>query len=124
MRKVNKAWDTIICLGINMFILVLWGYEMLIASDIPVEVPFNEVMVISLLLILFLILYSIYARNTKYLLINSLLLLLPLLLWFISMQQALTYNYHKNDTLISIIGFTITMIAFMQIIYKKIRNRN
>jgi len=46
--------------------------------------------------------------------VNNLILLISLLLWFMCMQQALTYNYHINDTLVSIIGFFITLIAFLK----------
>lgn len=119
---MRRILDIVICLGINMYLFILWGYKMLVTSDIPVEISFNEAMIIALLLILFLIIYSVYIKYTKYLLINFFMLLIPLLLWFMCMQQALAYNYHKNDTLVSIIGFSITMIAFMQLIYKRFKN--
>ena len=123
MREINKIWDLFCCLGLNMFIFVLWVYEMLISSDIPVEVTFKEVISMLCVLVLFLALYSLYARKTKYLLVNSILILIPLFLWFISLQQALKYHYHKYDTLVSIIGFSFTMLTFTQLLYRKFRSK-
>ena len=120
---MNKISDIIIGLGINMFLFVLWIYKMIVASDIPVSISSNTVINMIFLLVIVLMMYSIYIKNTRYLLINFFLLVPCLLLWFMTMKQALTYNYHQNDTLISIIGFCITTIVFIQIIYKKFKNK-
>lgn len=50
---MNKIMDILIGLGISMFMLVIWVYEMLVTSDIPVEMSFRDSVLISCLLILF-----------------------------------------------------------------------
>ena len=112
--SMSKIFDIIISILLNMFILLIWVYKMIITGDIPVKISFYEVIIIFILLILFLVIYSIYIKYTKFQMLNKLLLLIPLLLWFMSMQQALTYNYHNNDTLVSIMGFFIALIAFLK----------
>lgn len=118
-----KLLDDIMSLGINIFIFILWTYKMLLTSDIPVEISADDAMRISFLLILSLIIYSIYIRKTKYLLRNLALIVLLLTLWSASMLHALMYNYHKNDTLVSIIGFSTTIIILLQIIYRWFKHR-
>ncbi|WP_055668718.1 hypothetical protein [Desnuesiella massiliensis] len=118
---MSKIKDSVIGIGVSSFLLILWVYEMLVTSDIPVEISFNNAVLISCLLVLFLVVYSLYIRKTKYILMNIMLLLMPLSLWFASMQQALRYQYHRYDTIVSIIGFVVALIAFSQVIYLKLR---
>lgn len=118
---MNKIKDIFIGLGLSAFVLVIWVYKMVVTSDIPVQMFFKDSVIITCMLVLFLIIYIVYTRNTKYILMNTILLLIPLFLWFMSMQQALTYHYHKYDTLASIIGFSITLISFLQLIYNKLK---
>lgn len=115
--------DDIMSLGINIFIFILWTYKMLLTSDIPAEISADDTMKISLLLILSLIIYSIYIRKTKYLLRNLALIVLPLTLWSASMLHALMCNYHKNDTLVSIIGFSTTITTLLLLIYKRFKHK-
>lgn len=118
---MSKIKDSVIGLGVSTFLLIVWAYKMLVTSDIPVEMSFNEAVLISCLLVLFLVVYSLYIRKTKFILMNIILLLIPLFLWFMSMQQALSYQYHKYDTIVNIIGFAVAFIAFLQVIYWKLR---
>ncbi|MGH4125517.1 MAG: hypothetical protein ACREV6_21605 [Clostridium sp.] len=118
---MNKIKDIFIGLGVSAFILIIWVYKMVVTSDIPVELSYTNSVVISCLLVLFLIIYSFYIRKTIYILMNTNLLLIPLFLWLMSMQQALTYSYHKYDTVVSIIGFAITLISFLQLICRKVK---
>lgn len=120
---MSKAIDIVIGLVSNFFIFMLWVYEMIVASDIPVEIPFHDFVSISSLLVISLIIYSFYIRKTKHIQMNMLLLLIPLFLWFMSIQQALTYHYHKYDTLVSIIGFSVVLVTILQLIYGKVKNR-
>jgi hypothetical protein len=118
---MNKIKEIFIGLGLSAFILVIWVYKMVVTSDIPVEMFYKDSVIITCMFVLFLIIYSVYTRKTKHTLMNMILLLIPLFLWFMSMQQALTYHYHKYDTLVSIIGFSITLISFFQFIYIKVK---
>ena len=119
--NMSKIKDSVICIGANTFLLILWAYKMLVTSDIPVEMSFNDVVLISCLLALFLVVYSLYIRKTKCILMNIILLLIPLFLWLVSTQQALIYQYHRYDTIVSIIGFAAVLIAFLQVIYWRTR---
>jgi len=108
-------------LGVSTFVLIIWAYKMVVTSDVPVEMSYKDSVIIMCTLVSFLIIYSFYTRKTKYILINTILLLIPLFLCFMSMQQALTYHYHKYDTLVSIIGFSIILISFLQLIHMKVK---
>lgn len=119
--KGSKLIDVVIALGANTFISMLWAYEMIITGDIPVEMSVKDCISISELLILFLLINSFYIRKTIYVEFNLILLLFPLLLWFISMKQALTYHYHKYDTIVSIIGFSVTLVSLFQLIHRKVK---
>ena len=118
---MSKIKDIIIGFAVSILVLILWAYKMIVTSGIPVEMSFNDSVSISCLLFLDLIVYSFYVRKTKYILMNIILLLIPLFLWGASMQQALTYNYHKYDTLVSIIGFSTILISFLQIVYWEVK---
>ncbi|MBU3144102.1 hypothetical protein [Clostridium sp. CF012] len=118
---MNKIIDIFIGLGVSAFILIIWVYKMAVTSDIPVEMSYKDSVIIMCMLVSFLIINSFYTRKTKYILPNMILLLIPLFLWFMSMQQALTYNYHKYDTSVNIIGFSITLISFLHLIYRKVK---
>ena len=118
---MNKIKDIFIGLGVSTLALIIWVYKMIVTSDIPVEMSYKYSIVIPCMLVLFLIIYSFYTRKTKYILVNTILLLIPLFLWFMSMQQALIYHYHKYDTLVSVTGFSISLISFLQLIYRKVK---
>ncbi|MCY6356190.1 hypothetical protein [Clostridium sp. ZS2-4] len=120
---MNKIKDIVIGLGISTFVLIVWAYKMLVTSDIPAEMFFSDGVLISSLLLLFFTVYVFYIRNTKFIILNIILLALPLFLWFMCMQQALTYHYDKYDTIVSIIGFATTLISFLQLIYWKVKNK-
>ncbi|MBM7871658.1 hypothetical protein JOC70_003168 [Clostridium pascui] len=118
---MSKIKDIIIGFAVSILVLILWAYKMIVTSGIPVEMSFNDSVSISCLLFLALIVYSFYVRKTKYILMNIISLLIPLFLWGASMQQALTYNYYKYDTLVSIIGFFTILISFLQFVYWKVK---
>jgi hypothetical protein len=67
---MNKIKDIFIGLGLSTFVLVLWVYKMLVTSDIPVEMFYKDSVIITCMLVLFLIIYSVYTRKTKYILMN------------------------------------------------------
>lgn len=118
---MKKSIDISLGICVNVFIFTVWVYKMIISSDIPVNITDDELKTATILLILCLITISFYIRKTRLLLVNILLLIIPLFLWFMSMQQALTYHYHNYDTQISIIGFSVTLILLLQIVYHKVR---
>ncbi len=108
-------------------LLAIWFYKMAVASDIPVNISLKELLFIFCLSILFLIIYSLYIRITRFYLINMMMLSVPLILWFMSMQQALTYHYQNYDTASDITGFCVTLISFLQLLFfkfKKLNNTN
>ena len=119
---MNKFIDIIIGLGINIFILILFVFKMIVTSDVPVSMSLKECTFICILLISILLIYNFYINRTKFLLTNIIFILFPLFLWFTSMKQSLIYNYHKYDTLTSIIGFSITLIPLLKLIYIKIKS--
>lgn len=118
---MSKGKEAFIGLMANNFLCMLWIYKMIITSDIPVEMKYKDFIIISIVLIVFLLIYSFYIRKIKYSLINILSLLIPSSLWFATMKQALIYQYHKYDTIVSIIAYSITLFLILQLIYLKVR---
>lgn len=94
---------------------------MLVTSDIPVNVSFEDSALILCLSLLFFIVYGFYIRNTKYILLNIMLLMLPLFFLFMVMEQSLKHPYPKHDTVAGIIGFFSIFFSFLQLIYLKRR---
>jgi hypothetical protein len=118
---MSKITDIIIALGLSMFMIILWAYKMLITSDIPAEMSFKNSVLISCILFILFIVYVFYIKNTKYIQFNITFLVIPLFLWFMCMQQALTYHYGKYDTIVSIIGLSVTFVSLIQLIYLKVK---
>ena len=114
--------DVMSCVGMTIFMLIIWFYGILVSSDIPVNVTFNELLTILILLVVFLITYSLYVRKTRYPIVNLIFLLFPLGLWYIGMTQSLKHNYHPYTTVIDISGFFINLISFVQCIIRKFKN--
>ncbi len=108
-----------IFLGIAFFIvsIILWLYVLLISSDIPVNISKNEFIISLMSLLLFGILYSFYIKNSKRKIIGM-LLLIPLGFWITDMVNAIKYNYQIYNTILSIIGFCITVYCIGVSIYK------
>ncbi|MGL4730434.1 MAG: hypothetical protein ACRCW0_02490 [Clostridium sp.] len=112
-----RILDGLCCVLLYLFLITLILVAKFAASDKPVVISFSEVISISIGLIIFLILHTIYMNFSKLLVTPLLLNLFHLGLWFIDMQDALKYHHHLNDTRIGIIGFTITLVAFFHIAY-------
>ena len=87
--------------------IILWSYVLLISSDIPVNISKNEFIISIISLLLFGLFYRFYVRKSKREVIGV-PLLIPLAFWLLSMVDAIKYNYQIYNTIISIIGFTIT----------------
>ncbi|MDO5779361.1 MAG: hypothetical protein Q4Q02_02445 [Clostridium sp.] len=97
--------------------IILWLYVLLISSDIPVQISKNEFIISIISLLLFGLFYSFYVRNTKREVVGV-PLLIPLAFWLLSMVDAIKYNYQIYNTIISIIGFTITGYCIGLSIYR------
>ncbi|MGK0465512.1 hypothetical protein [Clostridium sp.] len=131
----NKVMDIFIGICLSAFTLIIWVYQSVVTSDIHVETSHKDSVVIICMLGLFLIIYSFYIRKTKYILLNTHLLSIPAMLWFMNMMNAIhyyiygtvvsllgysaIYHYDKFDTIVSIIGFSATFISLIQFIYCK-----
>lgn len=87
--------------------IILWLYVLLISSDTPVNISKNEFIISIISLLLFGLFYRFYVRKSKREVIGV-PLLIPLAFWLLSMVDAIKYNYQIYNTIISIIGFTIT----------------
>ncbi|WP_252229436.1 MULTISPECIES: hypothetical protein [unclassified Clostridium] len=110
-----------ISLAIAFFIasIILWLYVLLISSDIPVNISKNEFVISLMSLLLFGILYSFYIKNSKRE-VMGMLLLIPLGFWIPDIINAIKYNYQIYNTILSVIGFCITVYCIGVSIYKLI----
>lgn len=120
-----KKWiDGLLAVCLGVFMLFLWGYKMMVSSGIPVRISTDEFVLMTTLLALPLMIYLFYLKKTSLFLTNFLLILISAFLWFVSMQQALTFQYQEYDTVISIFGFLVSVCAVVQTVYYKIRRLN
>ncbi|MGK5510495.1 hypothetical protein [Brevibacillus formosus] len=101
----------------------LWCYQMLLASDIPVTISYDEMQgflqtfAISAILALA---YIKFVDDTKL----HYFLTIPSLFWGMSTIQALTHNYHPYDTLISCVSLIGCILIFLYSIFKENRKFN
>lgn len=103
--------------------IILWLYVLLISSDIPVNISKNEFIISIISLLLFGLFYRFYVRKSKREVIGV-PLLIPLAFWLLSMVDAIKYNYQIYNTIISIIGFTITGYCIGLSIHRLVTKRH
>ena len=103
---MSKLKDFFICLGLFIFGVLILGYKMIISGDIPVESSFIELAGLFISILIYIILQYFYVKKIKsnLVLLNSILLIILLVFWLINLITAITYNYHKYDTISDIIG--------------------
>lgn len=106
---------------IGSYFFLLWCNKLLLSSDIPVTISYQEMqdflltMMISVLVTLAYIKW-VNETNMHY------FIAFPTLLWSVSTIQALTYHYHPYDTLLVCAGFAGCLLIIFSAIVKKNRN--
>lgn len=120
---MNKFVDIFLELIFFAISIMLWIYEILISSDIPINISKNEFMVLAISFILFGVFYSFYMKKSKRK-EGVILLLIPLLFWLFNMIEAIRYNYETYCTILSILGFATTGYCIGLSIYKLVINKN
>ena len=114
-----------ICISLFLFFmpLLILAYDLLISSDSPVNISFNEVIIFFILNFIYVFLHILYIIKTKSpLTISRLLLIASLsLLWVTNLTRNLKHDYHKYATINSIIALvSIFIILSLHVIkYKK-----
>ncbi|WP_232322239.1 hypothetical protein [Brevibacillus parabrevis] len=97
---------------IAIWFFLLWCKMMLLSSDMPINITYDEMKSIVLTILVSTIITILYVKiipgNNLYY-----LLLFPKLLWGFSMTQSLIYNYHEYDTIITITGFICSALIFL-----------
>lgn len=121
---MNSLLDKTICLFINIFIVLIWMFFMLTSSNLPLIIEKTNFLIILVFIFIFFVSYSIYLRKTNYPIINLILLIPSIILWFISAKESLRFNYHIYDTLLSIIGCISTCFIAMQILFFTFINKH
>ena len=116
---MNKIFDIFIFIFLLLFIISIKTYHLIITSDIPLNITFNETIIITFLITIFFVVYFLYISKTQYLLANISFMCPILLLWFISVIN----NYHKYDTFISIFGFLAVFIPYIYLIKKILKDK-
>lgn len=101
MKIVLKIILGILAAG---WFLLLWCYNMLLSSDIPVNISDEELhsfLVIFVLSIFLTLAYVKFVDDTKL----HYFLSIPTLMWGLTTINSLTYHYHPYDTLMDCLGF-------------------
>lgn len=97
---------------------LLWCKQMILASDIPVTISFDEMQEFLQIFSISTILALVYIRfvdDTKL----HYFLVIPILLWSMNTIQDLEYNYHPYDTLISYVSLIGCLLIFLYSISKQ-----
>lgn len=84
--------------------MLLWGYKMLLSSDIPVRISLDEMRSTLLTILVSTLITLLYIRKVS----KSMLwcfFLFPSLFWAGSMLMAIKYQFHDYDTTLSVAGF-------------------
>lgn len=84
--------------------MLLWGYKMLLSSDIPVRISLDEMRSTLLTILVSTLITLLYIRKVS----KSRLwcfFLFPSLFWAGSMLMAIKYQFHDYDTTLSVAGF-------------------
>ena len=121
---MNEGRNIVFTIAFSILLLILWLYEMIVTSDIPVQVPLKDCILISSLLVIFASFYCLNIRRVETLYIYIIILALPFVLWLSSMVMSLQHNYHPYSTLIDIIGFSVISMALIQLIYLKLKKKD
>ncbi|KLH96841.1 hypothetical protein AA984_22815 [Brevibacillus formosus] len=97
---------------------LLWCMQMILASDIPVTISFDEMQDFLQIFSISTFLALVYVRfvdDTKL----HYFLVIPILLWSMNTIQDLEYNYHPYDTLISCVSLIGCLLIFLYSILKQ-----
>ncbi|EJL45764.1 hypothetical protein PMI08_01523 [Brevibacillus sp. CF112] len=89
---------------IAIWFFLLWCNKMLLASDIPINISYEEMKSEIIAILVSTAIAVLYVKLTPG---NPLyyFLIFPTFLWGFSMTQSFMYNYHKYDTIMAITGF-------------------
>lgn len=107
---MKKAADLFISLILSIWTFLIFAYNIILSSDIPVSISLKELINFVIVILIYIIIQLFYIKKTKLYLLNLTLLILPVTFWGITLLGALTYKYHKYDTILDIIGFSSTLI--------------
>ncbi|GEC93794.1 hypothetical protein [Brevibacillus brevis] len=97
---------------IAIWFLLLWGFQMILASDMPVSISFDEMQSMVLTLLVSTIITAFYVKiipDTHL----YFFLTLPTLIWGFSMVNSISKNYHVYDTIITVSGFMCSIFIFI-----------
>lgn len=116
---MKKTINIFIALSLFIMSLLIFGYHIIIGSDIPVDINFNQIIMFSVISFIYIILQLLYIikNNNNPLIMNLILMIFLIFIWALDFMTNTTYKYHRYNTLISCIGFCSTMfILFMYIL--------
>ncbi|QHZ54321.1 hypothetical protein M655_000900 [Brevibacillus sp. NSP2.1] len=101
---------------IAIWFFLLWCNMMLLSSDIPINISYDEMKSSTLTILVSTAITIFYVKLTPD---NKLyyFLIFPTLLWGFSMTQSLIYNYHQYDTIIAITGFICSALIFFVLFF-------
>lgn len=122
---MSKLKSVLICIGLFISGISIWGYKMIITSDIPLTMYFRQLIGLFIIIMIYTILEYFYIKKLKsnLFLLNLLFLIILLTLWLGNLATALIYNYHIYDTIIDIVGFTSITISIIVAFTSKFKNK-
>ncbi len=91
---------------------------MILSGDIPVNISLGEFKDFIIIILICTSSEILYIRKSQLNLLNIVLLSLPTVLWFITLQHSLKYQFNKYDTISDIIGFFSMIIILLYSLYK------
>ncbi|KLU74551.1 hypothetical protein [Clostridium botulinum] len=119
---MKKFIDISIFFSLFTISFLIFGYSIIISSDIPVSITEDEMIsfiIINLIYIIFQFVYIIKSKECAKI-SNILLLLAAVAIWIINLIQDLTYQYHKYSVITTCIGL-ISMVCILILYILKYR---
>ncbi|AEB77558.1 hypothetical protein ADU80_13925 [Clostridium botulinum] len=119
---MKKFIDISIFFSLFTISFLIFGYSIIISSDIPVSITEDEMISFIIINLIYIILQLVYIIKSKEgaKISNILLLLAVVAIWIINLIQDLNYQYHKYSVVTTCIGL-ISMICILILYILKYR---
>lgn len=122
---MSKLKDMLICLGLFIGGFLIWGYKIIITSDVPVTISLRQLIQLFIMALIYTTLQHLYIKKFKsnFSFLNIILSIILLLIWSGNLVTAIIYKYHVYDTISDVIGFISTIMVIIEIFIYKLKNK-
>lgn len=122
---MSKLKEVLVSIGLFVIGILIWGYKMLISSDIPVSISLKQLIGLIITICIYTIFEYFYVKKLRsnLFILNLVFLAILFILWFGNFATAFAYNYHLYDTISDIVGFISITIIIIEFFTYKIKGK-